>query len=230
MWPTHEILAQKPSFEWENLLYILIFLILPALKGFGDWIRKKVGTEETTEDDGDTVYEVAVGENDELVLKPASTPQRPTHPVRTPARSHPASPVPHAPPPSPPPTPIAKPAPQRRPAARPAPKAPQPARAHPARAVRRQPAQLAKPAQSARAAHGRVAKAIESHSLLNEEAVDAILLEEQDSLQDHHAAHDLIADETFDAKSLKKAFILSEILAPPLAIRPTGNSLFSQLE
>ncbi|MFQ5413151.1 MAG: hypothetical protein ACE5E6_01705 [Phycisphaerae bacterium] len=33
--------AQSPDLDWSNLLYVLLFLIIPALNGLGKWIRER---------------------------------------------------------------------------------------------------------------------------------------------------------------------------------------------
>ena len=41
------LLAQKPDLDWTNLLYLLVFLIFPALNSLGERLRKRFGKSKT---------------------------------------------------------------------------------------------------------------------------------------------------------------------------------------
>jgi hypothetical protein len=106
LWTTASVptlLAESDFEDWQGLIYILLFLILPLLSSLGAWIRKRSGKDlENPEADLEDLSE------DEIILIPEEVVRRSRVPQARPAE--PAPPVIVAPPPAPPARPVARPA------------------------------------------------------------------------------------------------------------------------
>lgn len=198
------ILAQA-DFDWSNLLYLLIVFIFPALNALGEWIRKKSGKKSFgDEKPGNATddYEVVI-EDGQMVLRPAQTKPEPQ------SKPGPA-PQPVAGPSKP--TPIPQPVPAPKPVARrvEAPLPPQPRRPVPAPQPRPRPQRrtpIARPAAPV---------------LIGESDTTSVFDQSKVEVEQVGPARTGVSPllgEKLDRQTLRKAVILSEIVAPPLALR-----------
>ena len=135
---TIHILAQQRGVDYGDLVWLLIILVFPALNALGQWIRKKRGNQQEETAGEDTVYEVTVSDDDQLILKPAKERPSPAQPRPTarPLRPVEEEPTPVQPVPSAlrPAEPPQRPVPPRR--VQPVRREPAPPRAHHAQPVR----------------------------------------------------------------------------------------------
>ena len=218
---TTEMLAQQRGFDYGELLWVLIILVFPVLNSLGHWIRKKWGTSPAeTGGNVEEGFDVEVGDDDQLVLRPVK--ERPSAPQPLP-QAKPLRPVAQQRPPARAEIPRARqPEPPRRPA-RPAPprpvrREPTPTRTHPAQPAR---ARAPRP-EKARPAPAPAPK-IDAHRVFAS-TPDA----DVEPAADARAMTPLITPDSLTTQGLRKVVILSEILAPPLAIRNNDTSPFSR--
>ena len=198
------MLAQKQDWDWENLIYLGVLALFTAL----NWIvgKYKEWTGDKNADDlqsdssgGDIVYDVTLDDDQDYVLKPRSagapTPSRPAPPRQPMQPRQPSQPRAPMTPAQPTVRQAPRPPAPRPPSPRPA--APQPVVAQPARPAQR----IQKPSSSKRQSAPKTDRR-------KHEVVDAII-EEPATMN--------IAG--VPVRSLRDAVILSEVLAPPIAIR-----------
>ena len=221
------ILGQQRGVDLGDLLWLLIILVFPALNALGQWIRKKWGNQQEETGGEETVFEVTVGEDDELILKPAKEKPSPAQPLPTarplpPIEQEPTT-VQPGPRPGRPVEPPQRPVPPRR--VQPARREPAPPRAHPAQPVREHRPPRAEPDRPVKAKPARARKA-DPHRVFAATPTFDMDDQQRPTLK----AVELLAGETFDATGLRRAIVLSEILAPPLAVRRNDPSPFSRPE
>lgn len=208
--PGANLLAQSQDWDWENLIYlgvIALFTVLNWIVGkYKEWTGNKddepasPGTSE-----GDVVYDVTLDDDDDFVLKrrsadtavpapsrpaPPRQPMQPRQPTKPRAPARPAQPVAQQAP--------------RPPAPRPA--APRPVVAQPVQRQQAQPPRQTRSTQSQSSSRKRSSQ--QTSTRKRSVVVDAIL-EEPATMN--------IAG--VPVRSLRDAVILSEVLAPPIAIR-----------
>jgi hypothetical protein len=217
---------QGPEFDWSGLLYLLIFLVFPALGALGEWIRKHFAKKEEEE------VEVIVEED-----KPA--PAHRSEPLHRPQTLAGAPPVRQAPPPRGVSTtmpPVARPmaAPQPAPA-RPVVPRPRPTRPVPQRPVR--PQRLAPSLYEAQydvvydADYKVEYKA--DYDAGYSERVKPHAAEMETTLEKRRApvrGRALLQGGPLDGPAMRRAVMLSEILSPPVALRTRSNTPFARLE
>ncbi len=192
------LLAQDQDRDWGNLIYLGVLALFGVLNWvvakYKEWIGDKSGEgPQGDSSDGDVVYDVTLDDDEDFVLKPRQA----GVPTQTPNRP--------APPrqPTPPRAPVV-PARPAQPVARPAPPTPRPAVAQPARA---RPASA--PRQSQRTQTQSSSKKRSSQQTATRKQRAAAEVDDAPKMK--------IAG--VPVRSLRDAVILSEVLAPPLAIR-----------
>ena len=223
---TIHILAQQRGVDYGDLVWLLIILVFPALNALGKWIRTKWGNQQEETTGEDTVYEVTVSDDDQLILKPAT--EKPS-PAQSPPTARPLRPLKREPT-TVQPVPRAlrpverpqRPVPPRR--VQPVRREPAPPRAQPAQPVRGHRPPSVHAARPVQAKPARARKADPHRVFAATSAFDA----DDQQRPPTTAVDKLLAGETFDAKSLRRAIVLSEILAPPLAMRRNDPSPFSR--
>ncbi len=203
--PVLNILAQDDGGGWGNLLYLLVFLVLPALKSLGDWVRKRFGHDREVQDE---------------VLQPKSQPRKPLKRpppdevviIPTPAgRVRPARPVKNVP------------VPPRAASARPLAESPPTAR--PAAPVLSRPTMPKRPVRRRGPVHPSVEQARPAKPKVRDERLSTMerLLRESAQAEKQRAGaaalKERLLPERLDRAALRSAIILSEILQPPLALR-----------
>jgi hypothetical protein len=236
-----DMLAQSPGSDVSDFLYIIVALIVTVLSSLGGWIRKKFGKEESPGAEDEPVYEVTMGEGDELVLRPADGKRTgqtgpvagapTTRPVMRPSAPRPqtASPTSRTAPETRAPA-HTYPAPLPQPASASAPiprrhEGIEPRRVEP----RRHPAQQA-PARPTRKHASRAAGALSPESPGDERDHHAFHDEpsQKKSVRAASAGRELVLNEPLTRQALRRAVVLSEILSPPLALRDYDQSPFSR--
>jgi len=220
------IIAQGRDFDWTNLLYLLIFLVFPALNALGEWIREHFNKNKEGQhaQKGEKEYEVVI-EDGEIVLKPhqrgdrkkpASSPTAPQPPKPVQAEFRPDRPGPPAPPQ---PGPARWPQPQTQAPARPASKPQPPAPRRPAPQARpaqphhhpRRPARKAQPVPSRR-----------TETPTDPRAIMATMIEkDSDKRRSREPAtqQPAVGKLAWDRQSVRNAIVMKEILGPPIALR-----------
>ncbi|GJM26189.1 MAG: hypothetical protein DHS20C16_26040 [Phycisphaerae bacterium] len=197
------LLAQDQDWDWGNMVYLGVLALFGALNWvvakYKEWIGDKSGEgKDVDSSSGDVVYDVTLDDDEDLVLKP----RRAGVPTATRTPNRPAPPRQPTPPRAPvtparPAQPVARPTP---PTARPA--VPQPVQ------VRQAPA----PRQTRRAQSQSTSKKKSSQQTGTRQATRKRRVAEAEDAQQMNIAG-------VPVRSLRDAVILSEILAPPLAIR-----------
>ncbi len=208
---TTALIAQRGEGSWEQLLYLLIFLVFPLLSQFGQWIREKAGAKKQT----DANAADADASADPKPMTTVAPPERPKRARRAKkvdrGQAPPSAPqgfppfvVVEEPPRSLVPPPVARPAP------------PPPRVAPPPREDQR--------AAEERAIRQAAIQAIVEKSK-QEEPVDAIVLEPHatDRRRRNISRRDL------KRRELRRAIVINEILQPPVALRGEQAGLGSDL-
>ena len=184
------ILAQDDNGGWGGLVYLLIFMVLPALKSFGVWLRKRFGEqtdepEQTTDPSRETPKRLKRAVRRETV---AGTPKEERIPQAVPVKESPP--------------PLARPA----ASVRPRPAAPK----RPVRRRRPEPPQQAPSTADVRR---------QRLSTIADIMEKSTRPERQASPTAQPPGKRPLLPRKLDRATLRSAIILSEILQPPLALR-----------